>query len=79
METKLYISSELIDLKGKEFFRDYANEYSISQLALVADSEGVCVDEEEGIYVSRDDMYDLYLTNSPDADGTFVDIEDLFE
>ena len=69
METKLYVSQEALELKGKEYFK----ELDINELIRTADNSFV---EYEGLLLSRDDMYDLYLSVEED-DSCFTDVEDL--
>ena len=69
METKLYVSQEALELKGKEYFK----ELDINELIRTADNSFV---EYEGILLSRDDMYNLYLSVEED-DSCFTDVEDL--
>lgn len=69
METKLYVSQEALELKGKEYFK----ESDINELIRTADNSFI---EYEGLLLSRDDMYDLYLSVEED-DSCFTDVEDL--
>lgn len=69
METKLYVSQEALELKGKEYFK----ELDINELIRTADNSFV---EYEGLLLSRDDMYNLYLSVEED-DSCFTDVEDL--
>ena len=69
MERKLYVSQEALELKGKEYFK----ELDINELIRTADNSFV---EYEGLLLSRDDMYDLYLSVEED-DSCFTDVEDL--
>lgn len=69
MKTKLYISDEALQLKEKEYFK----ELDINELIRTADNSFV---EYEGLLLSRDDMYNLYLSVEED-DSVFTDVEDL--
>ena len=69
METKLYVSQEALELKGKEYFK----ELDINELIRTADNSFV---EYEGLLLSRDDMYNLYLSVEED-DSCLTDVEDL--
>ena len=69
MERKLFISEEALIEKGKDYFK----ELDINELIRTADNSFV---EYEGLLLSRDDMYDLYLSVEED-DSCFTDVEDL--
>lgn len=66
---KLYVSEEALKEKGKEYFE----ELDINELIRTADNSFI---EYEGLLLSRDDMYDLYLSVEED-DSCFTDVEDL--
>lgn len=69
MERNLFISEEALIEKGKEYFK----ELDINELIRTADNSFV---EYEGLLLSRDDMYNLYLSVEED-DSCFTDVEDL--
>lgn len=70
MEAKLYISDELLKAKGYAFFKgveydDYKELASDDYIRL-----------ENDIVLSRDDMYNLYLSSN-EEDESFEDVDEL--
>lgn len=70
MENKLYVSSKLIKEKGYAYLMDV--EYDDFKGLANNDS----VELEDGVILTRDDMYDLYLSLTEEDSG-FEDIEEL--
>lgn len=67
---KLYISEEALEKYGYAYFKDMeADDYQYE-----ADSE--FKELEDGLLVSRSDMYDIYLQANED-DESFNDIDDI--
>lgn len=70
MEEKLYISDEALEKYGYAYFKDMeADDYKA-----IASNE--FIELEEGLLLSRDDMYNLYLSANED-DESFNDINDI--
>ena len=70
MERKLYVSDEAIEKMGKGYFK----KIDVDNLAHQADDGFVKL--EDDLLLSRDDMYDLYISVS-EEDVCFNDVEDL--
>ena len=70
MEEKLYISDEALEKYGYAYFKGVeADDYKA-----IASNE--FIELEEGLLLSRDDMYNLYLSANED-DESFNDINDI--
>ena len=70
MEEKLYISDEALEKYGYAYF----NGMEADDFKYEADSE--FKELEDGLLVSRSDMYDIYLQANED-DESFNDIDDI--
>lgn len=70
MEEKLFISDEALEKYGHAYFKGMeADDYKA-----IASNE--FIELEEGLLLSRDDMYNLYLSANED-DESFNDINDI--
>lgn len=65
---KIYVESEAIKLKGKDYFKnmDPADFWNLK--------EGK---QEDGLYYYQDDDDNYYICVNEDGDGAYTDIEDL--
>lgn len=70
MEEKLFISDEALEKYGYAYFKDMKSD----DFKYEADSE--FKELEDGLLVSRSDMYDIYLQANED-DESFNDIDDI--
>ena len=70
MKEKLYISDEALEKYGYAYFKDMEADY----FKYEADSE--FKELEDGLLVSRSDMYDIYIQANED-DESFNDIDDI--